>query len=95
MRGGDGYQSTDTLDSAEPLHVIARNQASHAEANQIDILARSEIGFDISRDLFRQFVQRSIPVAGKQVQAVELASVVLKIAGEAPEHSSGIVDAVN
>ena len=55
------------LDSSQPLHVVATDQATHTEADQIELFPVWNVTFNKFLDLQGDMIQPKIAVAGCKI----------------------------
>ncbi len=82
MRRGDGDETMDALEPAQPLDVIARDEAAHAEADEVEALAGREGLAHVGIELAGQFIEADLAEARPQAGGVDFAAVGAQVAGE-------------
>lgn len=82
------------LQATQQLQVVPRDDAAHAEADQVEGLAARKLVLDALRHLLREQVQRNRAVAGRHVHGVDRPPAPGQVAAEACRGVGGVVDAV-
>ncbi len=78
------------LQAAQALDVIASYQAAHAEANEIERSARSQVLLDVGVNLTGQNFQSCFAVVRGKIDGVNLPAALFQISLEAFEEARGI-----
>jgi hypothetical protein len=64
MRRGDGNETADALETAEPLQVVAGDEPAHAVADEIDLLPGREGALDVGGNLGGELIEADLTQLG-------------------------------